>query len=361
MPTDTSIINGQLLFQSPVSRAHQRVEYVGHACELPAGATESDVLDFVTRIATQSYSAECAPFAYRLEAQQAVTHNDEGDYHDDCEEEEEEKGKDTFDDNGEFTGGSILASCLRNCEKVYIKGKGGRSRGRSNSNEVDREREREGGDTSGGSGIRINTGNILVVVTRKVQGCFVADLVQHRKGAAIRSCGTNALARLNKHLARPGHPHPSSPIINNTSSHPVGDDSVTNDSATGLQVDTGKKKKKKEKKESHRLPRTSSSAGADNKKTTTSSTNNNRGRVTAGTEERRVPKTLPVPLQPVQVQNGGPGPRSGSGPVTSSEHNNNNQSSSSSAASSRRKKEALSFDSIPDFAADVAQKKNSRK
>jgi hypothetical protein len=65
------------------------------------------------------------------------------------EEGEEEEAEETFEDNGEFSAGAILTASLRSCERKY-------------------------GPASGGGG---NTGNILLVVTRKVMGCFVADIL----------------------------------------------------------------------------------------------------------------------------------------------------------------------------------------
>jgi hypothetical protein len=178
MPTDC-YVNGQPLFQSAVCRAHKRVEYTGHAVELPASANAGDVKDFMTRISTQCYSAECAPFACRLETvssrsnlKTAVDLERDGEGPD-C---EEEGGDGELQgDNGEFSAGAILAACLRNCEKLY---------GSSC------KREGEGG-----------TGNVLLVVTRRVRGCFVADMVQPLKYTAIRACAAQALDRLNFHLA----------------------------------------------------------------------------------------------------------------------------------------------------------------
>lgn len=181
MPVETSV-NGQRLFQSAPYRAHKRVEYTGHAVELPAGATQSDAHDYMTRIATQSYSAECAPFALRLETITASSRRGKtaADLEGDWEEEgdDEGEGAELQGDNGEFSAGAVLASCLRHCDKLY---------GSSC------KRPGEGG-----------TGNVLLVVTRRVHGCFVVDAVQSLKYAAIRQSAQAALQLLNQHLAAPG-------------------------------------------------------------------------------------------------------------------------------------------------------------
>lgn len=128
---------------------------------------------------------ECAPYAFRLNPLPkatppritAATALEEGDAtitRQGQEPEEENNEADTYEDNGEFSAGAILAACLRNCEKHYKEGAGG---------------------------VRASTGNILLVVTRKVQGCFVADMVQPLKYSAIRACAMQALERLNAHLA----------------------------------------------------------------------------------------------------------------------------------------------------------------
>jgi hypothetical protein len=204
MPADTeALLNGRQWFRSAPSRAHQRVEYTGHALELAAGATLEDALDFMTRLSTQCYSAECAPYAFRLERpavaakglalglagvrgaggtrrtaaelEQEQEQEQETAGWDEEQEREQEQEQELSADNGEFSAGAILASCLRQNEKLY---------GSSC------KREGEGG-----------TGNLILVVTRKVQGCFVADSVQALKYGAIRRCATQALALLHHHLA----------------------------------------------------------------------------------------------------------------------------------------------------------------
>ena len=170
----STVVNGIQVYLSNVVRAHRRVHYIGHALEMPANATEADMLDYVARISTQCYSAECAPYAFRLHTDN-VQRTRRGKYWEEQLFDEEDEERKTCDDNGEFSAGSILAACLRNCEKKYSK--------------------------RGVEGIGGNTGNILLVVTRKVEGCFVTDMVQPLKYSAIRSCGTQALERLNCHFS----------------------------------------------------------------------------------------------------------------------------------------------------------------
>jgi hypothetical protein len=50
---------------------------------------------------------------------------------------------------------------------------------------------------------------ILVMITRRIEGCFVSDMIQQQKYNAIRTCAQKALAKLNKyafasHIARKG-------------------------------------------------------------------------------------------------------------------------------------------------------------
>ena len=60
------------------------------------------------------------------------------------------------EDNGEFSGGAILAECLKKKEGY----------------------------------------NILVCVSRSVSGCFVTDMVQSQKHRAVKEAASRALAKL---------------------------------------------------------------------------------------------------------------------------------------------------------------------
>jgi hypothetical protein len=131
------------IFQSPVIQL-KRIEYTGHACIVQSF---EDALDVVTRISLDCYSAQCAPYAIRLEEEDGI--------------------REIYEDQGEFTAGSTLASCLKSFEKKYST---------------------------------VNGANILLVVTRKVSGFFVGDMIQHQKFNAIKNCGMNALKKLNKHV-----------------------------------------------------------------------------------------------------------------------------------------------------------------
>ena len=135
------------IYQSQPFRI-KKLEYVGHACIIQSYA---DGLDVVARISLDCYSAQCSPYAMRLDDEEGI--------------------REVYEDHGEFTAGGTLASCLKSFEKKY-------------------------------SGV--NGANILLVVTRKVFGCFVADMVQHQKFNAIRTCGMNALRKMNKHVIPSG-------------------------------------------------------------------------------------------------------------------------------------------------------------
>jgi hypothetical protein len=67
------------------------------------------------------------------------------------------------EDNGEFTCGEIVGTCLKKIEGL----------------------------------------NILVCVSRKTTGCFVADMLQSQKPRAVRDAATNALKALIRELKNP--------------------------------------------------------------------------------------------------------------------------------------------------------------
>lgn len=136
-------VDNRPIFQSSVVKL-RKIEYTAHACIVQS---YEDAIDVVTRISLDCYSAQCAPYAMRLEDGDGI--------------------REIYEDQGEFTAGSTLASCLKSFEKKY------------NS---------------------VSGANILVVVTRKVSGFFVGDIIQHQKFNAIKTCGMHALKKLNKHV-----------------------------------------------------------------------------------------------------------------------------------------------------------------
>mmetsp|Transcript_22432 Transcript_22432/g.32715 ORF Transcript_22432/g.32715 Transcript_22432/m.32715 type:complete len:210 (-) Transcript_22432:72-701(-) len=136
----------RLIYQSTVFQL-KKCEYMAHACIV---ASYEDAKDMIAKISLGYYSAHCSPYALRLDSDNGV--------------------EEYNDDMGEFSAGSTLASCLRSFENLYSQ---------------------------------VNGANILLVLTRKVSGCFVTDMIQHQKYNAIRTCGHKALNKLNKHTVIP--------------------------------------------------------------------------------------------------------------------------------------------------------------
>jgi hypothetical protein len=96
------------------------------------------------------YSAHCAPYALRLV-------------------EENGEVSEAFEDLGEFLAGNTLMAVIRSFENIY----------------------------------RPAEASVLVMITRKVLGCFVPEMVQQLKYNAIRTCAHKALSKLNKKLFHP--------------------------------------------------------------------------------------------------------------------------------------------------------------
>jgi hypothetical protein len=152
----------RLIFQSTVFRI-QKVEYTAHACLV---TDVEDAKEVMAHISLGYYSAHCAPYALRLV---------------------DETGEitETYEDLGEFYAGNTLMAVIRSFESLYKS--------------VD--------------------ASVLVMITRKVSGCFVPDMIQNMKYNAIRTCAVKALTKLNKKMFqtkkvkdRAHHREPESPI-----------------------------------------------------------------------------------------------------------------------------------------------------
>lgn len=133
----------RLVFQSPIFKI-QKCEYIAHACLV---TNYEDAKDVMAHISLGYYSANCAPYAILLKE----------DYHEYSE---------IYEDLGEFLAGNTLMSVLKSYENIY------------KSAEV----------------------CVLVMITRKIYGCFVTDMIQNMKYNAIRTCANKALIKLNKKM-----------------------------------------------------------------------------------------------------------------------------------------------------------------
>ena len=99
--------------------------------------------------------SECAPYAFRLNPAPLLDHQTSDALRDDVTEEKDvHERENTCDDNGELSAGAILAACLRNCEKNY---------------KASEEQRRQGACS----------GNILLVVTRKVNSMCIHAVAAH--------------------------------------------------------------------------------------------------------------------------------------------------------------------------------------
>jgi hypothetical protein len=136
----------RLIFQSSVFKI-QRCEYTAHACLIK---DQEDAKEVMAHISLGYYSAHCAPYAFRLV---------------------EETGEVTeaSEDLGEFLAGNTLMAVIRSFESIY----------------------------------RPAEASVLVMITRKVLGCFVPEMIQQLKYNAIRTCAHKALSKLNKKLFLP--------------------------------------------------------------------------------------------------------------------------------------------------------------
>jgi hypothetical protein len=155
-------MSDRLIFQSTEFRI-QKVEYMAHAC-LVTGF--EDAKEVMAHISLGYYSAHCAPYALRLV---------------------EETGEisEIYEDLGEFYAGNTLMAVIRSFDSLYKS--------------VD--------------------ASILVMITRKVSGCFVTDMIQNMKYNAIRTCAVKALTKLNKKMFQQKKPkdrshrrEPESPV-----------------------------------------------------------------------------------------------------------------------------------------------------
>lgn len=158
-------MSDRLIFQSTGFRI-QKVEYMAHACVV---TSFEDAKEVMAHISLGYYSAHCAPYALRLVGESGEI-------------------SEVYEDLGEFYAGNTLIAVLRSFESLY-----------------------KSVDVS-----------ILVMMTRKVSGCFVTDMIQNMKYNAIRTCAVKALTKLNKKMFQqnktkershhPPHREPETPV-----------------------------------------------------------------------------------------------------------------------------------------------------
>lgn len=153
-------MSDRLIFQSPIYKLY-KCEYIAHVCQIFSFEDAKEVMAFIS---LSYYSAHCSPYAIRLYSNETNEVNE------------------IYEDLGEFNASQILISVLRSYESLY------QTYSPSNNNNNNNNNENIGGIS------------ILLMLTRKVYGCFVTDMIQNNKYNAIRVCATKAITKFNKKM-----------------------------------------------------------------------------------------------------------------------------------------------------------------
>jgi hypothetical protein len=134
----------------------KRSEFTAHLCILKDSEHANEVRE---RITSTNCGIQTSPYVLRL----YLSNN---------------QYKETIDDMGEFGAGECILNCLKNYDKL------------------------------------LGNNNILLIVTSKIQGCFVVDSIQHLKYNVIRMCCLHVLNKYKKTIISHKSPNEGTPFEN---------------------------------------------------------------------------------------------------------------------------------------------------